>query len=261
MMKTSIILLVSLFILEIGVAAYKRILPAQTKVVAHRGYREDATVPENSMASLQKAQELDIYASEFDVWPTSDGVLLVHHDPDIDGKRIYETPYEQLKDARRANGEKIPLLEEYLRQGKKDIKTKLILDFKYPEPEELEDRAIADIIKLVDELEMNEQITYIATLNVCKKFLRINPNAEVVHLSMGDIPPSELKPLGIAGIDYHFTSMQKNKHWIEEAHKLNMSVNVWTVNDEAVMKEMLDAGVDFITTDKPLVLKKMINEL
>ena len=47
---------------------------------------------------------------------------------------------------------------------------------------------------------------------------------------------------------------------VEEAHTLGMTVNVWTVNSEADMKEMIDAGVDFITTDQPVLCKELVKK-
>ena len=37
-----------------------------------------------------------------------------------------------------------------------------------------------------------------------------------------------------------------------------MKVNVWTVDDIADMKEMLDLNVDYITTDEPLEAASLI---
>lgn len=39
-----------------------------------------------------------------------------------------------------------------------------------------------------------------------------------------------------------------------------MSRNVWTVNDKAVMGEMFDMGIDYITTDNPLDARQVLNE-
>ena len=39
-----------------------------------------------------------------------------------------------------------------------------------------------------------------------------------------------------------------------------MSVNVWTVNKEEDMKPLIEAGVDQITTDKPLLLRELLAE-
>lgn len=47
---------------------------------------------------------------------------------------------------------------------------------------------------------------------------------------------------------------------MRECHELGLNVNVWTVNTEELMNQMLDLGVDFITTDYPEVLQKVIFE-
>lgn len=45
--------------------------------------------------------------------------------------------------------------------------------------------------------------------------------------------------------------MKKHPEWVEEAHKLGLEVNVWTVNTPEDMKYFRDLGVDYITTDHP----------
>ena len=234
------------------------ILSAQTKVIAHRGYWDCEGSAQNSIASLQKAQELRIYGSEFDVWLTSDGVLVVNHDAEIKGLKIEDTPYEQLKDVQLKNGEKLPTLEAYLQQGKKDKKTKLIMEIKPHSNKDKEDRAVAAVVKMVKKAGVKKHTEYISfSLNICKELLRNDPKAQVAYLN-GELSPQELKALKITGLDYNLKVMQNNKHWIEEAHKLKMTVNVWTVNKDADLQEMIAAGVDFITTDKPTVAKEMI---
>jgi len=235
-------------------------LTAQTKVIAHRGYWNTEGSAQNSITSLQKAQELKIYGSEFDVWITSDGVLVINHDGLIEGLKIEDTPYEQLRDIHLKNGEKIPTLEAYLQQGKKDSKTKLILEIKPHSSKEKEDRAVVGILKMVKQAGMEKQTEYISfSLNICKELVRLSPEANVAYLN-GNISPQELKALKINGIDYHYSILKKNTNWIEEAHSLDMTVNVWTVNNEEEMQEMIIAGVDFITTDQPAICKELINK-
>ena len=41
---------------------------------------------------------------------------------------------------------------------------------------------------------------------------------------------------------------------IEEAHAMGLAVAPWTVNDEADMQRLIDAGADAIITDVPDVL-------
>ena len=72
----------------------------QCGIVAHRGFWncEEAGYAKNSVAALRCAQENGFWGSEFDVNMTSDGVLIVYHDSDVEGKKIEKHPYAQFKD-------------------------------------------------------------------------------------------------------------------------------------------------------------------
>ena len=48
----------------------------------------------------------------------SDGVLLVWHDKNIEGKRIEKHPYEDFRHYRLKNGEPIPTVDQYMEQAK-----------------------------------------------------------------------------------------------------------------------------------------------
>ena len=237
-------------------------LPAQTKVIAHRGHYIDVDgSAENSITSLRKAQELNIYGSEFDVWMTYDGVLVINHDDLIEGIKIEDAPYDKIKDIRLQNGEVLPTLEAYLRQGKQDKNTMLVLELKPHSTKEREDRAVAAIVKMVEELGVKDQTEYISfSLNICKELVRLSQQARVAYLN-GDIAPKELKDMNITGISYNLGALRRNMHWIEEAKKLGMTVNVWTLYNEADMKEMIEAGVDFITAGNAPLAKKILNEM
>ena len=91
---------------------------AQTKIIAHRGYWEAENSTQNSLSSLYKANEIGCYGSEFDVWRTQDGVLVVYHDGEINSMNIEKTPYEKIKDCKLSNGEILPTLEQYLIHAK-----------------------------------------------------------------------------------------------------------------------------------------------
>ena len=42
------------------------------------------------------------------------------------------------------------------------------------------------------------------------------------------------------------------------AHRAGLPVHVWTVDDQAEMEFLLDLGVDGIMTDRPRVLKQVL---
>lgn len=230
----------------------------ESQVIAHRGHWKPSGSAQNSVASLVKAQELDIYGSEFDVWITTDNVVVLNHDPTINNIRIETSTFDDLKNVRLGNGEKIPTLNDYLVQGKLDPTTKLILEIKTHSTKTNNDRVAAACVQMVHDADMTDQVEYIAfSLDVCKEILRLQPTAIVAYLS-GDLAPQALFDLGIAGIDYNLGVIRNNKPWITQAQDLGMTVNVWTVNSENDLQEVIDYGVDFITTDEPAIAKQMI---
>jgi glycerophosphoryl diester phosphodiesterase len=227
------------------------------KTIAHRGFWNTEGSAQNSVFSLVKAQNLGVYGSEFDVWLTTDGRLVLNHDGIIDGIKIENATYDEIKDKTLPNGEKIPTIEDYLQQGKLFPKTKLILEIKSHSTEERNRAAAAASVKAVADAKMQKQVEYIAfSLNICKEIIRLQPDAKVAYLS-GDKTPQELKNLGLTGLDYNIGVFRKHPEYVEQAHKLGLTVNVWTVSKSADLQEMKKLGVDFITTDNPVECLKL----
>jgi len=250
--------------LDIGFVTFDVVdtLPTvQPRVIAHRGYWNTAGSAENSLASLIKAQELEVYGSEFDVWMTTDGVCVLNHDPTVNGIRIDAVTYEQLKDIKLSNGEKLPLLEDYLEQGKKAPSCKLILEIKTHSTTDKNNAVAAAVVSKVQAAGMTAQVEYIAfDYNICRKLLELQPGATVAYLN-GDRTPQSLKDVGIMGIDYTYSILFANTAWVTLSHQLGMTVNIWTVNAEADLIKAINLGVDYITTDNPVLAKQLINLL
>ena len=95
------------------------------------------------------------------------------------------------------------------------------------------------------------------SMHICEVIAQKYPEFTNQYLE-GDKTPAELKALGINGFDYEDEVLFKHPEWVAEAHKLGMSTNVWTVNKEEDMKYMIDLGIDCITTNEPLLLRKVL---
>lgn len=225
------------------------------QVIAHRGYWNTPGASQNSITAIQNAQKLGVYGAEIDLWITSDGVVILNHDATIGKDTVQNIRYEQLKEITLSNGEKLPTLESALTQANTNRDTKLIIEIKTHNSFKKHQAVVKATVDAVEKAGLSDNVEYIAfSLEVCKELLRYEPQAIVAYLN-GDASPQSLHELGIKGIDYHISALRKNPTWIQEAHKLGMSVNVWTVNTIPDMIEMMNAGVDFITTDNPAEAK------
>ncbi len=230
----------------------------KTKVIAHRGYWKTEGSAQNSIRSLERANEIKVYGSEFDVHLTADNVPVVFHDSKIQGKHIQTTPYAELKDLKLPNGETLPTLEQYLDRAKKLKKAKLIFELKSHATPERDREAAKIAVDMVNSKKLGKRTEYIAfSLEAAKELHRLSPKTPVYYLN-GDLSPKQLKELGFAGLDYNYKVMQKHPEWFKEAKDLKLKINVWTVDDPEVMKEMIESGVDFLTTDYPEEAQKAV---
>ena len=229
------------------------------KVIAHRGAWKNTGATENSIAALDHAIKLGCEGSEFDVHMSSDSLPVINHDPIIQGISIAKTPAAELLGIKLSNGETLPTLENYLKAGMNQNKTKLILEVK---PSELgKENSIAltrKIVGLVEELHAQAWTDYISfDYDVCLEVMRLAPYAKVAYLK-GDKTPDELLKDKFYGLDYNFNILQKNPPWIQEAKSKKLTINVWTVNEKEMLEEFLKQGVDFITTNEPELLLSIV---
>lgn len=97
-------------------AVYPEPEPVDNKVVAHRGCYAETGFPQNSVAGLKKAVEMKLFASECDIHLTKDGKVVVYHDDYYLGNTCFKdaTYAELCAKGTLANGEKLPLLEEFI---------------------------------------------------------------------------------------------------------------------------------------------------
>lgn len=249
-MKTTII--IAFMVLSISSTFAQKFKWNDNKVIAHRGAWKTNDLPENSIASLKQAFKIGCYGSEFDVWMTADSVLVVNHNADFYGIIIETATYKQLLEKSHPNGEKIPTLENYLKTGMKQRSTHLILEIK---PSKIsKERGIIvtnKCVEMVTKLKATPWVEYISFgYDICTRIIELVPSAKVAYLA-GDVSAAQLKKDKLTGADYHLNVFKKDKNYISEAHKLGLTINVWTVNKADDMQRLLAEGADFLTTNEP----------
>jgi glycerophosphoryl diester phosphodiesterase len=230
------------------------------KVIAHRGAFKKNNFPENSIASLKEAVRLKCYGSEFDVHLTKDNIIVVNHDDNFQGMPIALATYAELRQKTLHNGEPLPTLENYLREGMMQDHTKLILEIKVAAtlPATL---ALTDaVFEMVKKLKAGPWIEYISfSYEALLRILQNDPAAKTAFLAEinDELPVETLKRDHIQQADYDFNSYQTGD-WFNRAHQLGMTINAWTVNDKKDMLALLDNHIDFITTNEPELLFSLL---
>ena len=160
------------------------------------------------------------------------------------------------------SGEILPTLDEYLQQMTKSKATKLIIEIKNQLTPQLETEIVQKTVDMVAKYGLQEEVEYIAFRPfVCWEIARLAPKGTKIAYLDGDYSPAYCKSMGCQGIDYNYKVLKKKKGWIKEAHKLGMYVNIWTVNKEEDIRWAIQNGVDYITTDNPVLVQQLINEM
>lgn len=225
-------------------------------VVAHRGAWKNNNFPENSIAALRHAIDLKLAGSEFDVWRTADDSLVINHDAHYNNLLIEKTNYRDLIQFKLSNGEKLPTLQEFITEGKRNNKhTQLVCEIK---PSQIsKDRgkqtalmALAKIKKLKAE-KITSYISF--DYDILKQIRKADANAVLQYLE-GNKSPKEVISDQINGVDYHYSVFKNHPEWIKEAKENKVILNVWTVNESADMDWIIARKFNFITTNEPEIL-------
>lgn len=243
-------------------------------IYAHRG--NSGFFPENTICAFKKSLYLGVYGIELDVHKTKDGVLVVHHDETVDrmfeGKGyIKKLTLEQIKeltikdDEYKDNPEcKIPTLDEVLELIEP---TNLNLNI------ELKNNKIAykdiekDVVALVKKYKMEKRVV-ISTFNVksLKKLSKLNSKIKTAYLvsaltfKRGGLKKA-LKTCKDCKCTYIHPSYDLvNKEFVDEAHKKDILVQVYTVNSITIMRKLINFKVDGIFTNYPKIINTIVND-
>ena len=153
-------------------------------------------------------------------------------------------------------------LEDFLKRAKKKPATKLMLDLKSQATPQRETELVEAVLATVEQMGMQNNVEYLAAHPwICYELAKKAPEGSKIAYLSGNYDPLYVKGLGCNSLDYNIKVWKKKKNWIKQAHKLGLTVNAWTVNKEEDIRWCIQNGVDFITTDEPVLAKKIIKEM
>jgi glycerophosphoryl diester phosphodiesterase len=235
-------------------------------IYAHRGY--SSIYPENTISAFKAAIDSGADGIETDIHLSRDGVIVITHDENIkrvsDGEGLVkDMSYEELlkydfgrwKDER-FKGEKIPTLSELLDliEGT-DMVLNIEIKMGFPFYPEIEEKALA----MVTERGVLDRIIFSSFNHYSMaKIKKLNPSAKVAPLYSEGIfePFNYAKTFDSYAI--HPSKAVIFKPIVEDCHKLNIKVNVWTVDEIETAKKLEEMGVDALITNQPLELIKSL---
>jgi glycerophosphoryl diester phosphodiesterase len=234
---------------------------------AHRGGAADGL--ENTMAAFQQAVDLGYRYVETDVHATSDGVLLAFHDPTLErvtgmAGRISTLPWARVRQARVGGTEPIPTLEELLGT--------------WPELRvNIDVKDLAATAPLVDVIRRTRAIDRVCVAAFSER------RVAAVRRALGPRLCTALGPTRVALLRAAATSRPASllaprtvpcaqvpdrvgalrlvtARLVELAHRHDVRVHVWTIDDADEMRRLLDLGVDGIMTDRIETLRTVLQE-
>ena len=246
--------------------------PSTVEIVGHRGASYDA--PENTLAAIRLGWEQHADAVEFDVYLSKDGQIVLIHDKDTERvagvkRTVVEQTTAELRQLdvgkwkhAKFSGEKIPLLSEALAtipQGKRvfievkcgaeivpELKRQLALS-KRPAAEtaiiSFQKEVIAESKKAIPDC----KAYWLASIKRDKKTGEWNHTVEDLIQTA--------KQLHADGLDLSACDLI-DKGFGDKVKSSGLELLVWTVNDVQVAKQMIAAGVQGITTDRPQWLRQ-----
>jgi glycerophosphoryl diester phosphodiesterase len=236
---------------------------------AHRGGALEEF--ENTWKSFSRARDLGYRYLETDVNATSDGVALAIHDPflhrvtDRHGL-IREMTWQELSRVRLDGDEPIPRLDDLLNAWP-DVRWNI--DVKH-------DTAVDSVIDTLRRTDAIERvcITSFSDRRLTRVRRELGPSlctalgpAAIASLRFASVlPVSAATPLIAPLASFGAAQVPVRQGWmplldgrfVRTAHRARLHVHVWTINEETTMTRLLELGVDGIMTDRPTVLKGVL---
>ena len=251
-------------------------------ILGHRGAA--GVAPENTLASFARGLSDGAHMLESDIHVTRDGVPVLIHDPEVDRTTeghgaVIDLDLAELQDLDagwafesnaaegfpfRGQGVCVPSLREAFEAFPESA---FNLEIKAPEKE-----LVAEVLKLVRDFEREDRTLLVAGDDGIQARLRaeirLSGTAPALGASLADIveivrAASEGKPHASDSmaiqvpLDFGGNRLI-TPMLIDHCHGQNVQIHVWTINEAATMRELLDLGVDGIVTDLPGVMAQVI---
>ncbi|MGB5204539.1 glycerophosphodiester phosphodiesterase [Eudoraea sp.] len=219
--------------------------------IGHRGAMGHET--ENTLASIQKALDLNVDMIEIDVFKISSGEIVVFHDEKIDrltngSGDIESLDLETLKNLTVEGNHKIPLLSEVLDVMNHTVP--LNIELKGPGTSE----GVMHIIKTYMENEgwtLDDFLISSFNWEELKNMRRINKDIKIAILTEDN--PLDAIPiandLNAVAINPNYMSLTKEN--VLEIKSQGFKIFTWTVNDTKQISNMRKLGVDGVFTNYP----------
>jgi glycerophosphoryl diester phosphodiesterase len=188
---------------------------------------------------------------ELDTHATRDGTLVVHHDPDIDGRRIDSLSDDDLSALRLTNGETIPHLDEVLQQaGPMRV---------YVEVKALAPAWDRRLLETLDGGPAPERYAvHSFDHRVIARLGRLRPGlARGILLCSRPVDPAPL--LTATGATTVWQERQQiDADYVTQVRTLGAALIAWTVDDENDMRRLQHLAVDGICGNHPDRLRAVL---
>ncbi|HEX7004752.1 MAG TPA: glycerophosphodiester phosphodiesterase [Trueperaceae bacterium] len=213
-------------------------------LIGHRGAPRLA--PENTLASFRAALGAGVDGLELDLHRTNDGVLAVHHDPDVEGAFITDLSWAELS----TRAPLVPRFEQVLELLEEFPSARLNIELKHAVP-----KADGREELLVRALERwrgpAKDRAWISTFDPFA-ILRLEQEAAPLPLALlvGEEVALDLLPcLPVAGVHPHHSLVSEER--LAGWHERGLFVFAWTINDAELASRLLAWGADGIIGDDP----------
>lgn len=229
----------------------------QAKMVAHRGL--SGIELENTCAAFVAAGNRDYWGIETDVHATADGKFVIFHD-DVTGRvATQDIPVElstfeqlrtlQLKEVRNHDALRvdlrIPTPEEYFAICRRYEKV-AVFELKNP----FEKAMIEKLVELADQEIGLKNVVFISFNFQNLVYVReVAPGASCQYLTSGEITDALIQKLIDHKMDLDVYHLRVTAQLADRLHKAGLELNCWTVDDPVRAAELVDMGVDYITSN------------